>query len=1040
MADQTIRIDLIARAQTQAFGRVNAQLQSLGRSARHAAADTSIGLGRIGAASATAGTALLVGVGAALAVGAKAAIDFESAFAGVRKTVDASETTFSRLARGLRDLSLDIPVSVGDLTKIAELGGQLGIPANKLEAFTEVIAKLAATTNLDIEEAATSIARFANVMGTSQDDFDKLGSAIVFLGNNFATTESEILTFGQRLAGIGATVGLTEGDVLGLAAAFTALGEPAERGATAVQRTFIKMLQAVGEGGEKLEMFASVSGLTAEAFARIFQEDPVQAFIAFERGLDAIVESGGDATQILDAVGLGSQRVTTLLLKGAAANESIEEAVEGGNESLERNVALNEEAEKRFETTASQITLVGNAFRDMTIEIGQASDGFVNFGVRALREFFILMQENLEVIQAMIPFIVALASAKVLGKLGNMFFNTGIKVGASTPVLRAFAGGLNRVLMVSRILGGALGVFAIGIAVVGAAMAANRAKARQYAEGLETLVDVVEAFNSGTATATEVFEAFNDVLSQPTGVFDRVVDLEKERAFLVEMGTTAGTLVRLAVTDVGAFHRLTRGIMGDQQAIIDQIDEAAKASEEPGLYGSGKTLEDIARIDKAQITLDRFRLITDEILIATQNLREAERLRQEEADIESGLTAELAFAGVGPPVGDPFQRHLDSLGELYTQTQEEYDDFLVDLVDSTEEFGADFGEAWTETITDFTDRFFDWSAAWDEYEQVAAIGTKAFTSSIENWNKDQQRLFDTSIFIHETYGTAVGDFYDQLDEGIQRDLAATYATDPEAFFTKFNKVLTSQTLLMALEFEKFVAAAPAGASKALAAWDVFFDTEVSPKLENAGEEGSERYTSALIEGFGGFKAKLIENAPALAQDFNDFIIAALEQVDTDFTLFDIEALTRSMTTVEKLLFFTNMGIEWKTAIILAFGDLPGALGRIGAEAGRQVHNRFSSELVADSPSKVFIGIGKGVREGFRLGIGDMGEIMAVAGMDVSRSFNPVVPQSAASVVNNSNLTINHPHHPTDDLSKDLQKADVLGKFQRMAEVGSINNT
>ena len=38
------------------------------------------------------------------------------------------------------------------------------------------------------------------------------------------------------------------------------------------------------------------------------------------------------------------------------------------------------------------------------------------------------------------------------------------------------------------------------------------------------------------------------------------------------------------------------------------------------------------------------------------------------------------------------------------------------------------------------------------------------------------------------------------------------------------------------------------------------------------------------------------------------------------------------------------------------------------------------------------------------------------------------------------LHIHHPHHPTDDLTKDLQRSSLLGGFQRMAEVGGINNT
>ena len=127
----------------------------------------------------------IVGVAAA---SAKAAIDFQSSFAGIRKTVEATEEQFAQLAQGMRDLAKTIPVNVNELNRIGEAAGQLGIKTENIIGFTEVMAKLAVTTNLSAEQAATSLARLANITQMPQEHFDRLGSTLVALGNNLATT------------------------------------------------------------------------------------------------------------------------------------------------------------------------------------------------------------------------------------------------------------------------------------------------------------------------------------------------------------------------------------------------------------------------------------------------------------------------------------------------------------------------------------------------------------------------------------------------------------------------------------------------------------------------------------------------------------------------------------------------------------------------------------------------------------------------------------------------------------------------------------
>lgn len=136
-------------------------------------------------------------VGAALAGAAteavKAAIEWESAFAGVLKTVDGTPEELAEVEAGLRALATsDVTGSLENahvtLAAVAEAAGQLGVATGDIVSFTETMAMLGMTTNITATDAAFMIAQIQALTGMKPEDVDNFGSAIVALGNNFATT------------------------------------------------------------------------------------------------------------------------------------------------------------------------------------------------------------------------------------------------------------------------------------------------------------------------------------------------------------------------------------------------------------------------------------------------------------------------------------------------------------------------------------------------------------------------------------------------------------------------------------------------------------------------------------------------------------------------------------------------------------------------------------------------------------------------------------------------------------------------------------
>lgn len=320
----------------------------------------------VGTVAATAGTA----IAAMGAYATKTSIDFESAFAGVRKTVDATEAEFAMLEKGIRDMSKKMPQSASAIAEVAEAAGQLGIKTENILGFTETMVMLGDATNMSSDQAATALARLANITGMSQTDFDRLGSTIVELGNNLATTEGEIVEMGLRLAGTASQVGLTENEILALAGAMSSVGINAEAGGSSMSRVMQKMNTEVLSGGKNLSKFAEIAGMSAEEFSKAWKDKPTEVITAFINGLDDVNASGGDVTTMLKELGINSTQEIDTLLRLSGASDVLTDALGMSAEAWEENVALAEEAEQRYQTTESMIQILKNNIDDLVISVG----------------------------------------------------------------------------------------------------------------------------------------------------------------------------------------------------------------------------------------------------------------------------------------------------------------------------------------------------------------------------------------------------------------------------------------------------------------------------------------------------------------------------------------------------------------------------------------------------------------------------------------------------------------------------------------------
>jgi TP901 family phage tail tape measure protein len=330
------------------------------------------GFGQVGAgltrAGFVVGGAAITGITAA----AKAAIDFEDAFAGVRKTVDetdlaAAGLSFEDLARQFRDMATEIPIAATELAAIGETAGALGIRAQDIEEFTRTVALMGATTNLTTAEASESLGKIGTILNLTGDQFEDFADILVNLGNKGASTEAEIIEITKRFAASGRQAGLSVPQILAYASAIASAGAEPEAAGSSLSRLFGNLITETARATDKGKAFAKVVGKSFKDFSKIVETDTNGAMIAFLQSLNKLDAFGQQ--RALKEVGITNVRDrNAILLLAGTIETNLLPAFENANDAAG---ALSVEAQKRFDTLASKIKLFKANIIEAAITVGE---------------------------------------------------------------------------------------------------------------------------------------------------------------------------------------------------------------------------------------------------------------------------------------------------------------------------------------------------------------------------------------------------------------------------------------------------------------------------------------------------------------------------------------------------------------------------------------------------------------------------------------------------------------------------------------------
>lgn len=360
-ADLIVRLNLDDRGFSGKINRIGSQLNRLDSGL----SQVGRGVGQVGGGLVRVGEVAAVAAAGGLAAVITTAASFEQAFTGVEKTVEGTDAQLAELESTFRQMARTMPVSFESLAAIGEAGGALGVARDSLDEFTDVVARLAVSTDLSTDQAATALGQLGNVLHLSEEDFEDFADSLVALGNAGASTESQIVEMAARFGAAGNSAGLSKEEILALSSAVASMGIQVEAGGSSLSRLFGNVTTAIATGSDDVEAFTKLLGISADELQEQWGDDALGTFQNFLEELSkldqfaqarVLEEAGITNIRDINAVRLMAQNVGFL-----EDQLGIAEGAQG---------ALGEESDKFFATTQGQWQILKNNVRDAAAVIG----------------------------------------------------------------------------------------------------------------------------------------------------------------------------------------------------------------------------------------------------------------------------------------------------------------------------------------------------------------------------------------------------------------------------------------------------------------------------------------------------------------------------------------------------------------------------------------------------------------------------------------------------------------------------------------------
>ncbi|QXH53205.1 phage tail tape measure protein [Pseudomonas fakonensis] len=320
------------------------------------------GLGKITFADAVQGGA----IAAPFVMGVKAAMNYESAMADVKKVVNFdTPEQFKAMSDDVLDLSERLPMAADGIAAIVAAGGQSGIAREELGRFAEDAVKMGVAFDQTAEQSGEMMAKWRTAFHLNQDEVVTLADKINYLGNTGAASTAQISAIVTAIGPLGEVAGVNAGQLAAMGSALAGVGIAQDVAATGIKNFMLTLTAGTAATKSQKEAYKALR-LDVNEIAKGMQTDSEGTMNKVLQTL-AKVDKEKQAAVLTNLFGKESVGAIAPLLTNLDTLQKNFKSVgkEGGFAG-----SMNAEYTARAATTANAVQLLMNRVTRLGISVG----------------------------------------------------------------------------------------------------------------------------------------------------------------------------------------------------------------------------------------------------------------------------------------------------------------------------------------------------------------------------------------------------------------------------------------------------------------------------------------------------------------------------------------------------------------------------------------------------------------------------------------------------------------------------------------------